>query len=101
MTRNELPPNIKLRIPYRQRAAPPNRRRQPPAAVQQRVQGLRSILKFAKKVIKNQLVKKLGRVALNKLPNLYSKSTSKIKNKKLKRILQSEIANSLVDMGAE
>ena len=80
MTRDELPPNIRLRIPYRQRAAPRNRRQQPPAAVLQRGQGLSSILKFAKKVIKNQLVKKLGRVALNELPNLYSKGTSKIKN---------------------
>ena len=46
-------------------------------------------------------MKKLGRAVLNELPNLYRKGTSKIKNKKLKRILQSDIANSLVDMGAE
>ena len=38
---------------------------------------------------------------LNELPNLYSKSTRKIKNKKLRRILQLDLANSLVDMGAE
>ena len=46
-------------------------------------------------------MKKLGRAALNKLSNLYSKHTSKIKNKKPKGIVQSDIANLLVDMGAE
>ena len=46
-------------------------------------------------------MKKLGRVALNELPNLYSKDTSKIKNKKLKGILQLDIAKWLVDVGAE
>ena len=43
----------------------------------------------------------LGRVGPNKLPNLSGKGTSKIKNKKLKRILPSDVANMLVDMGAE
>ena len=70
----------------------------PPAAVQQRGQGLGSISRFSKEVINNLLVKELGRIVLNKLPNLYSKGTSKIKTKKLKRILQSDIANSLIDM---
>ena len=37
---------------------------------------------------------KLGRAALNKPPKLYSK----IKNKKLKIILQSKVGNSLLDM---
>ena len=56
-----------------------------------------------KKIVKNPLVTKLGRAALNELLqySLYSKGTSKIKKKKLKRIQQSDIANSLVDMGAE
>ena len=60
--RNELPPNTRLRRPYRQRSAPRNRHRQPLVAVQQQGQGLGSILKFEKKVIKNPLVKKLGKV---------------------------------------
>ena len=34
-----------------------------------------------------------------RLPDLYSKGTSKIKNKKLKKILQSDMANLFVDMG--
>ena len=46
-------------------------------------------------------MKKLGRTALNELPNRYRKATSKIKNRKLKRILQSDVAHALVDIGAE
>ena len=40
-------------------------------------------------------------MALNELPNLHGKGTSKIKNKKIKKLLQSDLTNSLVDMGAE
>ena len=95
-----IPPNIELNRPYKQRQVPKDKCRQRPA-VQQQERGLGSILKFAKKIIKNSLVKKLSRVVLNELPKLYRKGTSKIKNKKLKRILQSDVANSLVDIGAE
>ena len=39
-------------------------------------------------------------MALNELPNLYEKGTSKIKNKKVKNLPQSDLENPLVDMGA-
>ena len=97
-TRIAIPPNIELNRPYKQRQVSKSKLRQHPVA-QQQGRCLGSILKFAKKIVKNPLVKKLGRAALNALTNLYSKSTSKNKNKKLKRILQLDITNS-VDMGA-
>ena len=40
-------------------------------------------------------------MALNELLNLYNKGTNKIKNKKIKKILQSDFAHSLVDMETE
>ena len=40
-------------------------------------------------------------MALNELLNLYNKGTNKIKNKKSKKILQSDLAHSLVDMETE
>ena len=40
-------------------------------------------------------------MALNEFPNLYSKGANKIKNMKITKILQSDLANTLVDMGAE
>ena len=67
--RDELPPNMQLRRPYRQRAAPRNKCQRPLAAVQRQDQGLVSILKIANRVIKNPLVKKLGRAVLNELSN--------------------------------
>ena len=81
--RVEIPPNIELNRPFKQRPASKSKRQRRPAA-QQQGQGLGSILKF----VKNLLVKNLGKAALNELPNLYSKGASKIKNKKLKKILQ-------------
>ena len=93
---DKLPFNIRLRRPYRQ-----SKCHWPLAAVHQRDQCLSIILKDAKRVITNPLLEILGRTMLNELPTLHRHGTRKIKNKKLKRILQSDIANSLVDMGAE
>ena len=82
-TRNHLPANIHLRQPYRQRPAPRGRRRRQIAVQQGHGRGS-NILKFARKVAKTPIVRELGKMALNELPNLYNKGTSKIKNKKLK-----------------
>ena len=60
-----------------------------------------SILKLAKKVVKTPIVRELGWMALRELPNLYNKGTNKIKNKKIKKILQSDLKITLVNMGAE
>ena len=43
-------------------------------------------------------MRELDKIALSELPNLYNKGTSKIKNKKNKKLLQSDLANSLVYM---
>ena len=100
VTCNHLPANVCLRRPYRQKAAPRGRRRRQIAVQQGRGIGS-NILKFAKKVAKTPILQELGKMALNELPNLYNKSTSKIKSKKIKKLLQSDLANTLVDMGTE
>ena len=46
-------------------------------------------------------VEELGRIALTELAHLYNKGTTKIKKKKIRKILQSDLANILVDMGVE
>ena len=46
--RDELPQSIRLKGPYKERAGPQKRRRQPLAAVQQQDQGLSSLLKGLK-----------------------------------------------------
>ena len=94
VTRAYLPANIQLRWPYRQRAVPRGRRCGQ-IAVQQGHGFGSNILKFAKKPV----VQELDKMALNKLPNLYNKGINKIKNKKIEKLLQSDLANLLVDMG--
>ena len=96
VTCDQLHANIRLSQPYKQRTAPRSRCR---------VQwgwGIGSnILKLAKKVFKSPIVRELCKMTLNELPNLYSKDSNKIKNKKVRKILQSDLANTLVDMGAD
>ena len=55
VTRDHLPANIRLERPYKQRAAPRGRCCRRPQRVQQGG-SLRSILKFAKKVVKTPIV---------------------------------------------
>ena len=47
------------------------------------------------------IVRELGKMVLNEFLNLYSRGANKIKNKTIKKILQSDLANMLVDMGTE
>ena len=60
-----------------------------------------NILKFAEKVVKTPIVQELGKMALNELLNLYNTGTNKIKNIKIKKLLQYDFANTLVDMATK
>ena len=91
-TGSVMPPDIEVNRPCKRRPVPKKKHQQYSAA-QQQGRSLVSILKFEKKNAKNLLVKKFCRTALNELGNLYSKGTNKIKNEKLKRILQSDVAS--------
>ena len=85
--RSELPPHITIRRRYRQSAR--GRRRGG-----QRDLG---IFDFVKKVIKNPMVRALGRQAAKHLPTIYNAATSRIKNDKLRQALQSHTANNPVN----
>ena len=80
--RCELPPNIVMRRTYTQRAAPRGRRRR------RRQQG-HGIFDFVKKVARNPLVKSIAKKGLGVYHNL----TKRVKNKTLKRILNSDAAH--------
>ena len=84
--RGELPPNIVLRRPYAQRAAPRGRR------CRRRQQG-HGIFNFVKKVARNRLVKSLAQKGLKYAPSIYQNLTKRVKNKTLKRILNSDAAH--------
>ena len=75
---------------YTQRAAQRGHRRR----VRQWWQG---IFDFVKKVASNPLVKSIARQGLKYAPAPYANLTKRIKNKTLKRILNSDIAHSMLN----
>ena len=88
--RGELPPNIVMRRTYTQRAAPRGRRRR----ARQQGQG---IFDFVKKVASNPLVKSIARQGLKYAPAAYANLTKRVKNKTSKRILNSDMAHSMLN----
>ena len=86
--RGELPANIVMRRTYTQRAAPRGRIRR------RRVQQGQGIFDFVKKVAGKPLVRSKG---LEYAPGAYQKLTKRVKNKTLKRILNSDGAHSALN----
>ena len=102
-TRAELPANVHLQRGYRQRAAPRGRRRR--AVIrQQRGRGFKSVFKkafnFAKKAAKNKSVRNIGRAIKSEVPTALEGLTKKVKNKKLRSILDNDITKTGVDLAA-
>ena len=97
-TRTELPVNVRLNRPYRWRAASRGRR----SRVRQGGRGFKSAFKkafnFAKKISKNKAVRNIGRVIISEAPGALEGLSKKVKNKKLKAILNSNIAKTGVDL---
>ena len=100
-TRDVLPANVYLKHCYKQRAAPKGRRRR---AVnrQQRGRGFKSLFKkafnFAKKAAKNKTVRSIARTLISETPGAVEALSKKVKNKKLRSILDSDIAKTGVDL---
>ena len=93
--RAELPANIHLQRGYRQRAAPHGQRR---AAVRQGGRGFKStfkkVLNLAKKAAKNKTVRNIGKVIISEAPGTLESLSKKVKNKKLKSILDNDITKT-------
>ena len=82
--RSEVPDNIVMQRNYAQRAAPRGRR------CRQRGHG---IFDFVKKVAKNPLVRSIAKKGIEYAPGIYNNLTKRVKNKTLKRILNSDAAH--------
>ena len=99
-TRNVLPCNINFLRPYKQRAAPKGRRRKR-RRINQRGRGFGSTLKKAvnlgKKAFNSRLCKKIARMVISKVPNALETVGGKVKNKRLKKILTSDLAKTGAD----
>ena len=83
--RQDLPANIRMRRTYKKRAAPRNKRRR------QRAQQGQGIVSTAKKVLKNPAVRAIAKKGLEYAPGLYQNITKCIKNKKIQKILNSDL----------
>ena len=115
-TREDLPSNISLPRIYKERAAPKGRRRRRRRVIPyrerqraalrrraraQRGRGLRSVFKKAyklgKRALNSRLGKRITRAAVSEIPDLLENLGGKVKNKKLKKILTSDLAKTGAD----
>ena len=113
-TRDDLPPNINLPRVYKERAAPKGRRRRrrrlapyrerQRAALRRRAQrgrGLGSVFKKAyklgKRAFNSRLGKRIARAAVSEVPDVLENLGGKVKNKRLKKILTSDLAKTGAD----
>ena len=78
VTRDHLPPNVRMKRRYKQGAAPKGRR----WCRGQRRWGIGSIFRFSKKLAENPMVRNLGKMALQELTGVYDKGVKRILKKK-------------------
>ena len=102
VTRDALPANVHLVRPYKQRAAPKGRRRR--RAVGQRGRGFKSFskkgLSFAKKAFNNKSVRNIAKALIREAPVALEAAGRKVNNKKLKKIPNSDLAKTGVDLAS-
>ena len=102
VTRDALPANVHLVHPYKQRAAPKGRRRR--RAVGQRGRGFKSFskkgLSFAKKAFNNKSVRNIAKALISEAPVALEAAGRKVNNKKLKKIPNSDLAKTGVDLAS-
>ena len=114
-TRNDLPPNITFPRIYKERAAPKGKRRRRRVisyrerqrealrrrARAQRGRGLGSVLKKAyklgKRAFNSRLGRRITRAAISEIPDLLENLGGRVKNKKIKKILTSDLAKKGAD----
>ena len=114
-TRDDLPPNINLPRIYKQRAAPKGKRRKrnnrlavyregqrrAPRQRAQRGRGIGSFLKkgfkLGKRALKSRLGKRVARAVISEVPDVLESLGGKVKNKRIKKILTSDLAKTGAD----
>ena len=98
--RDALPPNIQIMRRYKQRAAPKGKCRRRPA--RQRGRGFKSFFKKAanlgKKAFKNKTVRGITKQIIQNAPDAFEILGKKVNNEKLKKILNSDITRTGVDL---
>ena len=95
--RSELPNNIVMKRTYRNNFAKAARRRNTGERRGRRKQSGKGLFSFIKKVAKNPILRDIAKTGAKYLPGLYQGGVNKIKNKNLKKVLQSDLASGLVN----
>ena len=113
-TRDDLPPNISLPRVYKERAAPKGRRRRrrrlapyrerQTAALRRRAQrgrglgtAFKKVYKLGKRALNSRLGKRIARAAVSEIPDVLENIGGRVKNKRLKKILTSDLAKTGAD----
>ena len=96
--RADLLANVRLEQPYKQSAVPKGRRCQ----VRKGGRGFKSVFgklkRFAKKVRNNKAFKNVAGAVLKEVPGAIGNLSKRVKNKKLKSILDSDITKTGIDL---
>ena len=98
VAKDALPTNIRIRRRYKQRAALRGRRRNG----RQSGRGFKSFLKnaanFGKKAFKNKTDRGITRQIIQNAPDALDLLSSKVKNKKIKQLLNNDITKTGIDL---
>ena len=95
--RSELPDNISMKRTYRNNFAKGARKKRTGGRRGRKRQSGKGFLSILKKVAKNPILRDIARTGAKYLPGLYQGGVNKIKNKNLKKVLQSDLASGLVN----
>ena len=99
--RAALPGNVRIQRKYKKRAANGGRRRKRRG---QSGRGFKSFfkkaLKLGKKALNNKTVRSIGRELIQNVPDAVEMLGSKVKNKRLKKILNSDITKTGIDLAS-
>ena len=95
--RSELPNNILMKRTYRNNFAKGARKKRTSGRRGRKRQSGKGIFSILKKVAKNPILRDIARTGAKYLPGLYQGGVNKIKNKNLKKVLQSDLASGLVN----
>ena len=91
--RSELPPNIVMSRTYTQRTTPQGKRRRRRVRARQE----QGIFYFVKKVARNPLVRSVAKKSLGYAWSIYYNLIKRVKNEKLKRVLNSDAAHLVLN----
>ena len=94
----DLPANKRLEWPYKQRAAPKGRVRRVRQGGRDFKSSFGKLMKFARKVGNNKAFKNVAGAVLKEVPGTIGNLSKRVKNKKLKSILDSDITKTGIDL---